>query len=80
MMGGYGFGGLFGIAGILLGAVVIISSVMLYSHPAEHSRWGLIIVVFSALSLLGGSLVGLILGVLGGIFAITWKSPTVPKA
>jgi len=83
MMGGYGFTGLIGIATLLFGVGVIIASVMLYNYPADHSKWGIAILVFSALSVLGGAtggLVGLILGVLGAIFAITWKPPAPSKA
>ena len=85
MMGGYGygFGGLLGLAGIVFGIVVIVSSVMLYNKPSEHSKWGLLILIFSVLSIFGSAMaglgVGLILGVIGGIFALTWKTPTTPK-
>lgn len=83
MMGGYGFGGVLGLAGLLFGLVVIVSSLMLYYHPADHSKWGIVILIFSALSVLGSVMggfgVGLILGVLGGIFALTWKPPTTSK-
>ena len=86
MMGGYGFGlgGIFGLAGIVFGIVVIVSSVMLYNKPNDHSKWGLLIMIFSVLSILGSAMaglgVGLILGVLGGIFALTWKPPAASKA
>jgi len=83
MMGGYRFGGIFGLAGIVFGIVVIVSSVMLYNKPIDHSKWGLLILIFSLLSIFGSAMagfgVGLILGVLGGIFAITWKPPTTSK-
>ena len=85
MMGGYGygFGGIFGLAGIVFGIVVVVSAVMLYNKPTEHSKWGLLILIFSVLSIFGSAMagfgVGLILGVLGGIFALTWKPPTTPK-
>jgi|SRR5208337_3141442 len=83
MMGHYGFGGVFGLAGIVFGIVVIVSSVMLYNKPIDHSKWGLLILIFSILSVFGSSMagfgVGLILGVLGGIFAFTWKPPTPSK-
>ncbi len=79
MMGGYGFGGIFGLAGILFGIVVMVSALMLYNKPIEHSKWGLLILIFSVLSIFGSAMagfgVGLILGVLGGIFALTWKPP-----
>ncbi len=82
MMRGYGFGGIFGLAGILFGIVVIVSALMLYNKPVEHSKWGLLILIFSVLSIFGSAMagfgVGLILGVLGGIFVLTWKPPT-PK-
>lgn len=80
MMGGNGFGGFFGIAGLLFGIVVIVSALMLYNHPADHSKWGILILIFSVLSIFGSAMAGfgveLILGVLGGIFALTWKPPT----
>jgi len=80
MMRGYGLGyglGILGILGIIFGVVVIASAVMLYSHPTDHSKWGILILVFSVLSIFGSAMagfgVGLILGVLGGIFAMSWK-------
>ena len=83
MMGGYGFGGIFGLAGIVFGIVVLVSALMLYNKPIEHSKWGLLILIFSVLSIFGSAMagfgVGLILGVLGGIFALTWKPPTTSK-
>ena len=83
MMGGYGLGGIFGLAGILFGIVVVVSALMLYNKPVEHSKWGVLILIFSVLSIFGSAMagfgVGLILGVLGGIFALTWKPPTTPR-
>jgi hypothetical protein len=39
-----------------------------------------LIIVFSVLSVFGSAMggfgIGLILGVIGGIFAVTWKTPT----
>jgi hypothetical protein len=80
--GGYGYGmmrgfGFIGILGLIFGLIVILSAVMLNSRPHEHTTWGILIVVFSALSLfgsmMGGFGVGLLLGLIGGILAITWK-------
>jgi hypothetical protein len=78
MMGGYGSLGLVGIAGVLFGVVVIVSSLMLYRYPADHTKWGTIVLIFSMFSILSGmdGLVGLILGVLGGAFALAWKPTT----
>lgn len=82
MMGGLGFG-LFGVLGLVFGAIVIISSIMLNSKPREHGTWGVVIVIFSVLSIFGGAMggfgVGLIFGLIGGVLAITWK-PTAIQA
>jgi hypothetical protein len=78
MMGGLGYGfGFFGVLGLIFGIIVIISAVMLNSKPSEHATWGTLIVIFSALSIFGSAMggfgIGLILGLIGGILAITWK-------
>jgi hypothetical protein len=44
--------------------------------PAQHVKWGAVIIVGSAISLAlvgGGFLFGFILGLVGGIIAIAWK-------
>ena len=75
--------GVLGILGLIFGAIVIFSAVMLNKKPAQHTTWGTLVVVFSALSILGSAMggfgVGLILGLIGGILGITWKPPE-PKA
>jgi len=78
MMRGLGFGfGLMGFLGLIFGIIVIISAVMLNSRPVEHTTWGVIIVIFSALSVLGSMMggfgIGVLLGLIGGILAIVWK-------
>jgi hypothetical protein len=84
MMRSFGYTGMFGIAGLLFGVLVIVGALMLYNNPIQHSTWGLVILIFSVLSIFGSSMagfgVGLILGVIGGILALTWKpSPTEKK-
>ena len=74
-MMGYGFG-ILAIVGLIFGAIVIISAYMLNSKPQEHTTWGTLIVIFSVISIFGsagGFGVGLILGIIGGVLAITWK-------
>jgi hypothetical protein len=53
----------------------MIGALMLNTRPTEHTAWGIIILVFSAISILGmgGFLVGAILGIVGGALAISWK-------
>jgi hypothetical protein len=70
--------GLFGVLGLVFGVIVIVSAIMLNSRPQEHSTWGVLIVIFSVLSIFGGAMgglgAGLILGIVGGVLAITWKT------
>jgi hypothetical protein len=83
MMGGLGYGfGFIGVLGLIFGVIVIISAFMLNSKPKEHATWGTLIVIFSVLSIFGSAMggfgIGLILGLIGGILAITWKPTKVP--
>ncbi len=75
-MMGFAFGAM-GILGLIFGAIVIISAVMLNHKPEQHSTWGAIIVLFSVLSIFGSAMggfgIGLVLGLIGGILAITWN-------
>ncbi len=80
MMGGLGYGfGLFGLLGLIFGAIVLISAFMVNSKPEQHSTWGMLIIIFSVLSIFGSAMggfgIGLILGLIGGILAMTWKPP-----
>ncbi len=85
MMSGLGYGfGLFGLVGLIFGAIVIISAVMLNSKPQEHTTWGILIIIFSVLSIFGSAMgglgAGLVLGIIGGALALAWKPPaTQPK-
>jgi len=60
---------------LISGIVVIISAAMLRSNPSQRTLWGALVIVFSALSFFGfgGFIIGAILGIIGGIMALTWK-------
>src|SRR5208283_5298163 len=75
MMRGLGFVfGLMWILGLVFGIIVIISALMLNRRPHEHTTWGILILVFSVLSVFGSMMGGFSIGVLiGGVLAITWK-------
>jgi len=80
MMRGLGIGfGYMGLFGVVFGLIVLVSALMLFSRPSQHTTWGIVIVIFAVLSLFGGMIsglgLGLILGVIGGALAITWKPP-----
>ncbi len=81
MMHGAGFGGAWflglGAVGLVSGIVILIGAIMLYNKPAQASTWGTLVLVFSLVSFfgMGGFFLGGILGVVGGILALTWKGP-----
>lgn len=77
---GLGFMMGFGLIGLIAGIVIIYAAIMLNSKPEQASTWGTLILVFSIVSLFGGAMGGLglgfILGLIGGILALTWKPPS----
>lgn len=82
-LGQYGAGiiGL-GVLGLVLGILVLVMGVLLLTHPDHNVTYGILIIVFSVVSLVcffGGFLVGFILALIGGILALTWK-PTTREA
>lgn len=89
MMGGYygmmlGLGGWFygfAVLGITAGVLVLLGAIMMYDQPRQVGMWGALVLVFSVLSFFGagGFFVGAILGILGGILALTWREarPTI---
>jgi hypothetical protein len=85
-MGGYhGFMGSYGssnsfftavsVVSLVCGIIVVMSALVLRIHPEEHFIWGIVIVVFSALSFvgMGGYFVGAGFGIIGGAIALTYK-------
>lgn len=61
------------------GAIVAVGSAMMYIRPDQRIRFGIVIILFSIISVFsfardffGGFGIGLILGVVGGARAIAW--------
>lgn len=84
MMQGYGYGGWFyGVAalGVISGILVLVGAIMIYTRPSTAPTWGLVVLVFSILSFfgMGGFFIGAILGVVGGILAMTWRTAVAQK-
>ncbi len=83
MMSGYygmmqGFGGWFygfAVLGIMTGVLVLFGAIMMYDRPRQAAMWGVMVLVFSVVSFFGagGFFVGAVLGILGGILALTWR-------
>ena len=72
----------FGALGALLGILIVVFGILLHAQPQHHTVFGILIVVFSVVSLtsfLGGFVIGFILALIGGILAAVWKPhpPTV---
>jgi hypothetical protein len=89
MMGGYhnfmgsysnstGFFTAISIVSFVCGVIMLMSTLVLRIHPQEHFLWGIVIVVFSAISFvgMGGYFVGATFGIVGGVLALTYKPLT----
>ncbi len=80
MTGSYGFAYdyllVLSVAGLACGVIVVVGGFMLSLRPLEHVTWGVLIVIFSAISFvsMGGWFVGAILGIVGGTLALAWRS------
>jgi len=71
-----GIGGIFGLIGALWGVLMIVGAFKLNSDPNSHTTWGTLIIVFSFLSwfgAFGGAFIGFLLGLIGGILALTFN-------
>ena len=77
MMHGYrGFVGFFlfsAVLSLVAGLVVLLAATALQSKPQQAQVWGTVVIVFSAVSLIGmsGFLVGAILGIIGGALVLS---------
>jgi hypothetical protein len=72
-----GLGALTGIVGIITGIIMIVSAVMVNTtDKSKIKTWSIIGLVFSIVSLLGGGgvIIGFLLGLIGGILGLTYKS------
>jgi len=63
------------IIGLVAGIVVTIGAIMLNTRSADRATWGVIILVFSIISLLGmgGFYIGALLGIAGGALALSFR-------
>src|SRR3990170_4583392 len=80
MTGSYGFAYdyllVLSVLGLACGVLVVVDGFMLSLRPWDHVTWGVLIVIFSAISFvsMGGWFVGAILGIVGGALALAWRS------
>ena len=62
--------------GLTCGLLIVVGAILLLRKPQYHKIWGAVVLIFSFLSIIGtagGIFIGLLLGLIGGILAITWK-------
>ncbi len=64
------------IVSFVCGVIVVMAALVLRVHPQENVIWGIVILVFSAISFvgMGGYFVGAIFGIIGGIIALTYRA------
>jgi hypothetical protein len=64
-----------GVWGIICGIIVIVAGYMVSSRLMSHSTYGIIVLIFSILIFVesGGYIIGGVLGIIGGLWAIFWK-------
>ena len=62
--------------GPIAGVIVLVGAALLYSSPGQARKWGLVIVIVSAVdALIGmGGLIAGALGVIGGALAMSWTA------
>ena len=75
-MGPGAFGGIFSTfatIGAISGVLVVLFAILMRVKPADRRTYGTLILVFSVLSFagMGGFIVGAILGIVGGVLALT---------
>lgn len=70
--------GAVGSFGLVSGIIVLMSGILLRTSPTNRTIWGVLIIVFSVVSFFGtgGFIIGAILGIVGGVMALTWKPST----
>lgn len=70
-----------GVIGLILGVIILVLAMRLKTDPASARTYGVIILVLSLISIIGGGgyYIGLILGLVGGILAITWRAPVAGR-
>jgi len=76
MMGGfYSYGIVYGLelVGVITGTLVIVFALLMRSKPSDRKTFGALVLAFSVVSLVGrgGFLVGSIIGLVGGVLALT---------
>lgn len=72
---------LVGVLGVVIGGLIVVFALRLRSTPATANTSGIVIIVLSVLSYFGGSglFIGLLIALIGGVLAATWRPPAFPQ-
>ena len=82
-VGDFGAGSLLsglGFLGGLFGFIIVVLSILMYAYPHAHVVYGIGILVLSLLSLVAGAgfILGLILGMIGGVWGLIFRPDEEP--
>jgi hypothetical protein len=72
-----------GIVGVIMGIIMVVGGFMMYSKPTSAKMWGVIVLILAIISwvtAIGGFFIGFLLGLIGGILALTFKPAMAPGA
>jgi len=72
-----------GVVGVIMGIIMVVGGFMMYSKPTSAKMWGVIVLILSIISwvtAIGGFFIGFLLGLIGGILALTFKPSMTPGA
>ena len=72
-----------GIVGVVMGLIMVVGGFMMYSKPTSTKMWGVIVLILAIISwvtAIGGFFIGFLLGLIGGILALTFKPSMAPGA
>lgn len=64
---------IFAVLGLVSGVTILTGAIMMNSRPEQRRTWGIVVLVFAIVSLLGmgGFIIGAILGIVGGALALS---------
>lgn len=72
-----------GIVGVIMGLIMVVGGFMMHSKPTSAKMWGVIVLILAIISwvtAIGGFFIGFLLGLIGGILALTFKPSMAPGA
>jgi len=72
-----------GIVGVIMGIIMVVGGFMMYAKPTSAKMWGVIVLILAIISwvtAIGGFFIGFLLGLIGGILALTFKPTMAPGA